>query len=365
MKRGTILIYGMFLGVAGIFLAGTAWAQEKKVEYKPTVFGFMQTEFRLDTSDNLTVDNTFATRRLWAGVRGSVSPLIDYNFLGKFDGPSVILLNAFIDLKFDPLFNIRAGQWQINFTYELGQPSNTLPFITRSNVIQHIAVNLGTEGGILRDIGAAAHGTWKGSLPGGYDVGIFNGNGPNRTDNNNNKDVIGRAWISPVKGVLLGVSGLSGTEGSLGTPAAKRDIAAWGLDLGVEYGPLRGRAEYVAAKFDGHAGVAEERPRGWYAWVGYKVLPSLELLARYDWLNVNRNVSGQKIDTVTLGATYAFKKGTHLMLNYIFRDPDDTLNLAGLRNSEQVPTGLGMTTGTGFSARDIKNVFLAQLQVSF
>jgi phosphate-selective porin len=349
----------------GVFLAGTAWAQEKKVEYKPTVYGFMQVEYRLDTSENLTVDNTFAGRRVWMGVRGSVSPLIDYNFLSAFTA-NAFLLTASVDLKFDPLFTVRAGQWQLQFTYEGWQPSSTLPFITRSNVIQHIAANYGTEGGpVLRDLGVALRGEWKGSAPGGYEVGIFNGNGGNKTDNNNSKDVIGRAWISPVKGVLLGVSGLSGTEGPLGTPAAKRDISAWGLDIGVEYGPLRGRAEYVAAKYDGHTGVAEERPRGWYAWVGYKVLPSLELLARYDWLNVNRNLSGQKIDTVTLGATYTFKKGTHLMVNYIFRDPDSTLNLAGLRNSEQVPAGLGMTTGTGFTAGQIKDAFIAQLQVSF
>ena len=350
-------------GFCTLILGTLAGAQEKP-EYKPTVFGFMQLEYRLDDSGNLLVDNTFAARRVWFGAQGSVNPLINYNFLGAF-GSTTFFLNAFVDLRFDPMATVRAGQWQINFTYEGWQPSNTLPFITRSNVIQHIAANYGTEGGpVLRDIGLALRGAWKSNTPGGYEVGLFNGNGGNKTDNNGDKDLIGRAWITPIRGLLLGVSGLRGKEGPFGTSASKRDIIIWGLDLGFEYGALRGRAEYVAAKYKGTLGVAEERPQGFYFWTGYKVLPSLEPLARYDALNVNSEVQGQKIDNLTLGVTYTFKKGTHLMLNYLIRDADDTLNLTDLRNSEMVPAALGLTAGPGLSARDIGNAFLAQLQVS-
>jgi len=125
-------------------VVGYAAAQEKQ-DFKPNIFGFMQFEYRYDDSDSLVSGNTFATRRIWFGVQGSVSELISYNFLGAL-GSDTFLLNAFVDLKFHPLATVRAGQWQLNFTYEGWQPSNTLSFITRSNVIQHIAANYGTEG---------------------------------------------------------------------------------------------------------------------------------------------------------------------------------------------------------------------------
>lgn len=185
-----------------LLFAGYAAAQEKQ-DFKPNIFGFLQLEYRYDDSDSLVSGNTFATRRIWFGVQGSVSELISYNFLGAF-GSGTFLLNAFVDLKFHPLATVRAGQWQLNFTYEGWQQSNTLPFITRSNVIQHIAANYGTEGGpVLRDIGAALRGAWEGNIPGGYEAGIISGNGGNKTDNNSDKDFYGRGWISPVNGLLV------------------------------------------------------------------------------------------------------------------------------------------------------------------
>ncbi|PJA99606.1 MAG: hypothetical protein CO128_03160 [Ignavibacteriales bacterium CG_4_9_14_3_um_filter_30_11] len=219
-------------------------------------------------------------------------------------------------------------------------------------------------GPVLRDIGVALRGAWEGNIPGGYEAGIISGNGGNKTDNNSNKDFYGRGWISPLKGLLVGVSGLGGKEGPFATFESKRGITIWGVDASFEYEAFRSRVEYLAANYNSTTGAAEESPHGFYLWAGYKVIPSLEVLARYDELDINPDVSGQKINYITLGVTYTFIKGTHFMINYIIRNADDTLNLARMRNSEMVPAGLGLTTKPGFSATNIGNILLAQLQVS-
>lgn len=63
---------------------------------------------------------------------------------------------------------------------------------------------------------------------------------------------------------------------------------------------------------------------GWYADIGYRLLPWLELDLRYDVLNRATDTAAEerRFTTWTLGAQYAFSETVRLMVNYEFRDAE-------------------------------------------
>jgi phosphate-selective porin len=336
-------------------------AAEKKAEGPKIGLG-LQAWYVLDDSDGLSVDNTFRIRRARIFVSGSVTPLVGYSFVGAFEGSSAVLQNAEIHLKFDPMATLRVGQMKYKFTREGNESGYAMPFITRANVVESVWLNAGRTGGAGRDIGIELMGKTKSPIGIEYALAVFNGNGPNKTDDNNSKDIFGRLILTPAPGLEIGGSFFTGKE-QVGSPAVKRDVEGWGLDAQFTRGPIRVRGEYVKGEFDNATGAATE-PEGWYLLGGYKVLPNLELLARYDFVDLNANAAAQEIDQFTIGFTYEFKKGTRFMVNYIFRDADSGVSTASLFATR--PQALGTTIATGnLTGGQLGDVFLVQLQVQF
>jgi hypothetical protein len=109
--------------------------------------------------------------------------------------------------------NVQVGQYLIPFTLENRVADNTTPFLERSLVSR----GLGTP--FTRDIGAM----FWGQEPNGlvyYTVGVYNGDGANRTNADNRFDVIGRAFVrplaggprSPLQSLQVGASGRYGSR---------------------------------------------------------------------------------------------------------------------------------------------------------
>jgi phosphate-selective porin len=339
---------------------GTAQAAEVKPT-GPKVSGYIQAWYAFDDSDNLSVDNTFRIRRARLGVSGTITPLVAYKFSTSFEGSSGSLRNAEIHLKLDPLFNLNVGQFNYQFTREGYESSSKRPFILRQNVITHLAEDLGRVGSGHRDVGVEIYGESKAPFGFRYALAVINGNGRNKTDDNNTKDIVGRMILLPAKGLEIGGSFFTGKE-QQGSPAKGVDVAAWGLDLDYHQGPFRVRAEYVAGEFDNPTGPSAE-PEGWYVLVGYKVTPKFEILAAYDTLDFDKNLSDKTIDQFTIGATYEFKKGTRFMINYIFRDADRGVSPTALFAT--APGQIGTTIKSGSTGSDLGNLFLVQMQVAF
>ncbi len=134
------------------------------------------------------------------------------------------------------------------------------------------------------------------------------------------------------------------------------DRKRWGIGTTYRKGKIRAAAEYNKAEgmiFNGLTGGAtpgssgtapangkplaaqfnmltDEEADGWYVDFGYKVMPKIELAARYDVYNRGTNnspdVNGigveRKYKTWTLGAQYFFNKKTRATVNYAFRNGD-------------------------------------------
>ena len=202
-----------------------------------------------------------------------------------------------------------------------------------------------------------------------YSAMVGNGNGLNQGDKNNNKDYYlyfsaeqvydGKrarrngwktyAWYTKGTREILTSKG----KGAGATFVEDEfDRKRWGIGTTYRKGKIRAAAEYNKAEgmiFNGVTGGAipgniannvpvtaqfnmlpDEEADGWYVDFGYKVLPKIELAARYDrynrgtknTLDVNGIGVERKYKTLTLGAQYFFNKKTRATVNYAIRDGD-------------------------------------------
>jgi hypothetical protein len=115
--------------------------------------------------------------------------------------------DVFINFHAAPIFNVEIGQIRIPFSLENRTSENITPFLESSLPVRTIGAPL------IRDIGVMAWGETDASLF-HYEVGIFNGDGPNITNQDSNFDGIGRVFAhpfattdTPLKTFQIGASG--------------------------------------------------------------------------------------------------------------------------------------------------------------
>ena len=117
----------------------------------------------------------------------------------------------FVNFIATPAFNVQVGQYLLPFTFENRISDNTTPFMERSLPVR----NLGAP--TQRDIGAMVWGDIGGGLV-GYSVGIYNGDGPNRPNQDDRFDGYGRLVLHPLAGdgaarwFQIGLSGRTGSR---------------------------------------------------------------------------------------------------------------------------------------------------------
>jgi hypothetical protein len=214
--------------------------------------------------------------------------------------------------------------------------------------------------GAFRDIGVQVFDwfNWLG-LEHSYAAMVGNGNGLNRSDNNNEKDYYlywasekvfnnskgGRreglklfGWYQNGERTLEFVNGVAGDQDF--------DRKRWGFGTTFRKGRMRAAAEYIDADgmiFNGTDGGAvpgsrnnadtvtasfnvspDGKANGYYVDLGYKVLPQLELDLRYDYLDRVKNIDAQEreFNTWTVGAQWFFNKKTRVLVNYEIRDAE-------------------------------------------
>jgi hypothetical protein len=122
------------------------------------------------------------------------------------------LQDVYMNFRASNLFNVEAGQILIPFTLENRTSANFIPFLENSLPVRTI----GAPG--LRDIGIMAWGETPASIF-HYEVGIFNGDGPNVLNQDANFDGIGRIFAhpfattdTPLKTLQIGASGHFGVR---------------------------------------------------------------------------------------------------------------------------------------------------------
>ena len=154
----------------------------------------LQADGRFSIDDPLPITNTFVMRKARPTFTGRVGKYVDFKVMPELAG-SVVLLDAYFDIRFSPKLRLRSGKDKVPVGYELLISDAYLIFPERS-VVSLLVPN--------RDVGFQA----QGDLAGGkftYAGGIFNGNPPDATnaitdvDNNNGKDLAGRVVVMPFR----------------------------------------------------------------------------------------------------------------------------------------------------------------------
>lgn len=186
-----------------------------------------QLDYRNYNAGTSTVDG-FDFRRIRPSIEGTLFGKYDFRFVPEFGEAKTAnatstsgIVDAYIDARFTPWFQVRAGKFKPYVGLERLQSGADIKFIERSFVSNNILPN--------RDLGVSLHGdVLDGKLS--YAAGIFNGvvdGGDNSTaqDTNGDKEYAVRLFTTPFKdsdSVLSGLGfGLAATHGNFnGTTAA-------------------------------------------------------------------------------------------------------------------------------------------------
>ncbi len=115
-----------------------------------------------------------------------------------------IATDVYLNFRADKVFNLQVGQYDAPFTMENRTSDKYIPFMERSLAVRALGIPTNKE------IGAMAWGETSDRLL-FYSVGIFDGDGQNRGNLDNNGDVMGRVFTHPLeqtalKGAQIGAS---------------------------------------------------------------------------------------------------------------------------------------------------------------
>lgn len=191
--------------------------------------GLLQTDYRGFSGDAFpTVTDGFLVRRARPIFDGTLFGKYGFRFMPDFGDNKATIVDAYIDAKFDPKYQVRIGKFKPFVGLERLQSATDIRFAERSYVSNNILPN--------RDLGVSLYGENEGRTF-SYALGFFNGatDGSEITtslDSNSGKDLDGRVFFTPwaasdsaLKGLGFGIGGtygdVDGTTSNTGLPSYK------------------------------------------------------------------------------------------------------------------------------------------------
>jgi hypothetical protein len=325
-----------------------------EIDRMPKISGFVQGLYQANlNADGELTSNTLRMRRVRMSIDGTLAKGLTYKIQGDFSR-SPMLVDAYLKYKPCNEFAIQIGQFKTPFSIESPINPVNLEFFDYGENIQKLVgySDVCGVGGLGRDIGIMATGGFfpvkkedgKGFNIVEYAIGVFNGNGPTTTDNNNRKDLVGRLNVHPgLKDVTLSGSYYYGLYKGSSDPAVLEEGKTnfghgvrnrWTAGAQYNDGKLVLRGEYIAGEtyyqlgyFDG---VIEElsiqdcflNSNGYYAQAGYyfalgkdhsqKLMPVL----RYEHFAKDANITKGGTNWYTVGINYWPMKSVNFKLDY-------------------------------------------------
>lgn len=190
---------------------------------------------------------------------------------------------------------------------EGGESPFTIPFFGRSQISRTY--------GNVRTLGVKAQGNHKLY---DYSAGFFS-SGRFFRDFFPGPEFTGLVSIKPL-GLTDGRYGKLTMGGSLNAGNAESHYVVGGAHVIYEYKRLKATAEYASADgSNGSTGFTTNQSEGFYGNLAYRVTPKLQLVARYDQFDPNKNKANDIRTEYTAGINYFIKdQALKLMLNYVY-----------------------------------------------
>lgn len=184
------------LGEKGLSVKSADNAFEVKVR------GLVQGDGRMWFGDHdFPQNDTFLLRRAEPSIEGTWGSLLGFRLAAQLAGDTATVLDAYVDLKFDPRATVRLGRFKTPVGLERLQSSPSTE-----------AIELGFPSELApgRDVGVQLQGDFPAGVS--YALGVFNGAPDGRDGLTSNPDndfeVAGRIFFEPWKNDANGLSGL-------------------------------------------------------------------------------------------------------------------------------------------------------------
>ena len=285
-------------------LVGQLTAQEKQQEAttlknmantlkeRISLEGYLQLGYTYDDLES-SKTNTFDIKRAILMVRGKITDRWSCYFMFSLaNSPRV--LEAYTEYRFLPGLSVRVGEFKTMYSLENPMSPSSLELINvNSQAVNYLAGYNGSDplygSHTGRDLGIMIYGDLFKKLL-SYKLAVMNGQGINRKDGNNQKDIVGNLLITPIKELSVGGSFIKGKGCAIATSDINPDIKVgenytrnrWAIGAKLTTELLDLRTEYLAGKDK------EVKSQGYYATTAIHVLPKIDLIASYDFFNRNK-----------------------------------------------------------------------------
>lgn len=246
--------------------------------------------------------------------------LLQYEVSRTSGDSSSKIKDAYLDFVFRPAATLRVGQYKTPFSLQEVTSDGRQQFVER-------AITNG-KFSPARDMGVMLTGL-SSEKRFGYGVGLFNGSGESRVQEDQGLLYVGRVWWDPFgeyklsesaneaeeRGVLHLGAGFHGGEAIRGTETIGvvedvNDQTAWNLELAGRWKRLFATGEYftMTDDVDNSAAPIEVDSDGWHAQVGVMLTPKgFEVAGRYAVVDPDVDTDNDEVTEARLAASYYWK----------------------------------------------------------
>ncbi len=295
--KAMLIIRQLFLALlVTTILSNSIFAQDtNKVNQTPKVFGrtlliFYHTDKTPSNGDRLNNDIYF--KNIDIGLKGTLLEYLRYKVSIKLDKKSLKFtpLDAYCAVKFFSFAEILIGQFKPPFSMERLISSPKRDFLNSAIATGFVP---------SRDIGVALFGETNYIE---FNLGVLNGTGLNKPEDNSKKDLVGRLVLKSLKWTKIGGAVYWGWQGPDTNIIKKR---RYNLQAEFKNPKFHIRTEYVATEDGSVKGGDYYIQSGYKIATGNKYLQKLEPLLRYERYNPDRNTQ-DKLTVITSGINAYF-----------------------------------------------------------
>ncbi len=291
---------------------------------KLTVGGYLQT--RYDAYDYSGTKDQFRIKSAKISLSGKIIEHSSFKIeLDATKGKNNDLLSdAWIKLTYLPKANITFGQFKIPYSEEYSISSSAIDTIERSLPINKMASEY--------DIGVMVDGhLFNKNLY--YGVGLVNGTGGNKSEDNDDKDIVGRVIFTPwanYENIMSGLSfGAGYQSGKQNTGTNETDRTRTALMLKYQIKNFKIYGEYLTQELETTSTIKSD---GWYVLCAYNHPlandRSIQPVLKYEVYDPDTDISNNSQAIFTAGINFMLNKMTRLSTNYRWRTDEQRGKIA-------------------------------------